>query len=324
MVDQANKMEIMAFLQDMKKDMSTKADTDKMKQELMASMGAQSDVVAAKQQKTEERIDMITAKLAAMDTRLSRVEATPMEEEEFSDDSAKEPDAKKSRMAGRPRAPTVPRPPPQPASSSNDRDPNGIHNFNEKMVWVKGFPHEMMYDVMEAHSKALVAQIMPMAEASEVKFKAKNFSKQYSLEFASKLQATSFREHALKMGIEWHNTRTKANVPLKCHLDKSLSVRITDSLLYFIYPLVEKHMKDAGKYHPEQGMKLGNTGNPRRFFIKDTDGEGYSLYTIKIDQDKTPRLDIQYEYLEKFGIGKATADAISKEAMAKATSRASA
>ena len=159
----------------------------------------------------------------------------------------------------------------------------------------------------------------PLSKVDIVKFKAKPFSKQYSLEFETKVQTISFKEQALVYGIAWTNTQTSQQVALKCVGDKSISTRITDSVLYHIYPLVQKHLRDIGRHQP--GMKLGNAGMPRRFFIIDTDGEGYPLYTIKVHADKTTELLCNYENLTKFGIGNAAADAIANEAVAGATNR---
>ena len=177
----------------------------------------------------------------------------------------------------------------------------------------------MMVPVMEAHAKALIAKIMPPSKVDLVKFKGKHSAKQYSLEFESKIQAISFKERALVHGLTWTNTRTMQPVTLKMAGDKSICTRITDSVLYHIYPLVQKHLQDSG--HFKVGMKLGNAGMPRRFFIIDTDGEGYPLYTIKVNIDKSTELVLNYENLTKFGIGNAAADAIASEAVAGATNR---
>ena len=100
--------------------------------------------------------------------------------------------------------------------------------------------------------------------------------------------------------------------------DKSMDRRVTDSILYFVYPLVEKALRDAGKW--KDTLRRGNTGNPRQFFVADNN-EAYILFQINVVDSTTATIEIKYDECEQVGIGKETAEAIVEEALASALRR---
>ena len=203
----------------------------------------------------------------------------------------------------------------RPAHGNADQD---IFGFENTVVWIKGFPHKVMADVMKAHADDLLRTLLPENEREAVKFKGRNFQKNYALIFPNREQARNFKQLADDTNIEWVNARSKEAVQLKAQYDKSLGARITDNVLQFVYPPIEQALKDNNRW--KDIKKMGNTGLPRVFFVQTHDGEGYPFYTIKVGQDKKATMDIDYDNLMHFGIPKATADKIASDAVASASS----
>ena len=200
-------------------------------------------------------------------------------------------------------------------SSSTPAAANDINAYNENMVWIKGFPHDMMSETMKQHAATLLDKFAPFCK-DKAKFRGINFKRQYSIEFESKVQATSFRERATSEEIHWLNPRNQQIVTLRCQTDKSITSRVANSVPFHVYSLVKKHLQDSGAFKDE--YKLGNTGTPRKFFIIDEHGEGYVLFTIQVVDPKTATIEIDYDGCTKFGISKEIAELIAKEATQKA------
>ena len=201
------------------------------------------------------------------------------------------------------------------AQGSGDQD---IFGFENTVVWIKGFPHKVMADIMKTHADGLLRTLLAENERGAVEFKGRNFQRNYALIFPNREQARNFKQLADDSKIEWVNTRTKETIQLKAQYDKSLGARITDNVLQYVYPPIEKALKDNDKW--KDIKKMGNTGLPRVFFVQTNDGEGYPFYTIKVGQDKKATMDIDYDNLMHFGIPKATADKIAADAVASASS----
>ena len=270
-----------------------------------------------RQDNADAKVDQLTTQLKELANEMAKQKASiqALQAGEESEGFV-EPNVKKAKFA------TTGRASQSAASSGNSGaqlDRPMLDSYNDKMLWFRGFPHDLQAEIMKAHSATMLQKLMPSMEASQVTFRARNLSRQYSLEFSTKAQAICFKEKVAELGIDWHNLRTKTDVVLKCQVDKSLSGRITDSVLYSVYPLVEKHLKDLGKMKPN--MKMGNTGRPRKFFVADENGEAFVFFTIKVDQNKQATMEAHYEEMEHFGITKAVADAIIGEAVENTMSR---
>ena len=83
-----------------------------------------------------------------------------------------------------------------------------------------------------------------------------------------------------------------------------------------MYPVVQQRLTELG--HFGEGCKLGNTGNPRKFFFLDANQKGHVFYAIRIHPDRTATLERKYDKMELFGISKEVADAMADEAIANA------
>ena len=311
---------VLALLQEMKATMSTKEDTLSIKKDILEQMGTKFDEVANRQERTENIIDQLTTKFAMLEGRVSQME-TQQADAELSDGNVHEPVEKKAKMgapssssAGRPPTPSGGRPsgPPPRHQESNE-------SFNDRMMWIKGFPRDIPRDILTAHGKALVGRLMPSLEGSQVVVTSKPFARQYSLEFTTKTQAVSFREKAKELKVSWVDPRSKEDVPLKCQADISLAGRIVNSVLYKVYPLVEQTLKDLGKFTPK--TKMGNMGRPRTFFVAGDDGDPYVFWTLNVDQDKQTTMVPNYDEMMAWGITKEMADSIASEAVKNAMGR---
>ena len=327
---------VMEILLNLQSNMLTKEDGENNKKDMMSVMEAQFDAASQRAGKAEECIQSLISKFATMSTdvsdlnaklqgvqdRLAAVEAKttsdPMDETVDSDGVAVEPSNKKLKtrpMTSGSSSSGYKAPSPTPTSATTGY--SDMYAYNDCIMWIKGFPHDIMQTAMKKHADLILKEFSPLA--TDVKFKGMNFRRQYSLEFPSKIQAIAFKEKADALGIEWLNPRDQNKVKLKVMGDKSITRRVADSILYFVYPLVEKQLKENGKLN--ENMSLGNSGNPRKFFVIDEKDEGWTLFTINVIDARTATMDPHYDELMHFGIGKETADAIAAEATSSAMKR---
>ena len=186
----------------------------------------------------------------------------------------------------------------------------GIDAYNECALVVKGFPKDMMSSAMAKHAKEYITKYAPEALHTVIKVKATNFKRLYNLEFPSKLSAASFKERVSEEGIEWTDKKSLATTKLRIQGDKSVSNRIIDATLYHLYPQMEKHLKDNNKW--QEGMKLGSIGTPRKFFLTNADDEGFTFFTIRVEDSKLANIVPNYEELAEFGLGKDAVDTMVK------------
>ena len=316
--------ELMAGQKSIQSDMtSMQSKTDDMHKELKTSINglttSMGDMVD-KQKQAEIKMEDMSQKLNALYLEVKTHEKAIEElrstggEMEMDDESEGfvEPGSKKRRA---PRAAPTPRGEPSAPSSEPTvarTFARGIDAYNECALVVKGFPKDMMSSAMAKHAKEYITKYAPEALHTVIKVKATNFKRFYTLEFPSKLSAASFKERVSEEGIEWTDKKSLATTKLRIQGDKSVSNRIIDATLYHLYPQMEKHLKDNNKW--QDGVKLGSTGTPRKFFLTNADDEGFTFFTIRVEDSKLANIVPNYEELAEFGLGKDAVDTMVKTA----------
>ena len=107
---------------------------------------------------------------------------------------------------------------------------------------------------------------------------------------------------------------------LKLQQDKSVSTRLMGAVLYRLYPIMEKYLKDKALW--TEGARLGSTGHPRKFCFTNDDHECFVFWEVRVEDSREVTFKPR-EGLEKVGPSSEAAEAMCKQAIkeAKAQSR---
>ena len=185
--------------------------------------------------------------------------------------------------------------------------------YNPHKVVVKGFPRDMSSLVLEKHAKASLQALVSGKIASQAIVHCTRAKKFYSIEFADSLHVKDFLTAVKAHGLRWEDARNGSSCILRAQVDQSVTQQLTNRVLYKMYPIMEKFLKDIERYDP-MTMKLGSTSTPRKFMLETEDNELYVFFTVAITDSKTAQIEPNYEDLAEFGIAKEVADAILDEA----------
>ena len=191
-------------------------------------------------------------------------------------------------------------------ASSAPRAAGAAGSVDRRVVWVKGFPRDLLTRQLLDEGNRIL-RLIPHFE-SNVEVKALGFGRIFRYTCETPMLAKELHAELCELEPVWKDPRTGESTALRFSFDKSLPVRLKDRLYGLMWKKLIPHVEQAG----------GRLGQSRgRLWLIREDGPSELLSaSVDIDDMASSSISANFPNLAQIGVAEDTARAWIRDALA--------